>query len=136
MPACLLACPARSPLAPARPPARPLGPQAPPPLLPAPPACRSYYYNATYFSMTDEWGNKWALQTSQMNSTTLAEWEANLDSVVYPPVGGQWAGGRVGGCAPDGAPHGVIPGPAASAGQQVGASQASRGGGSGAAQRS
>jgi hypothetical protein len=31
-----------------------------------------------------QWGNKWALQTSHINDTTTDEFDANIESVVWP----------------------------------------------------
>jgi hypothetical protein len=52
--------------------------------------CKNYYYSSDsgypfFYSITDEWGNKWALQTAQSNLTTEAEWDANVAEAVFPP---------------------------------------------------
>lgn len=46
----------------------------------------SYFYSAQtgfdfFYSVTDEWGNKWAMQTSQLNLTTEEDWDAMVDEV-------------------------------------------------------
>ncbi|EFN52512.1 expressed protein [Chlorella variabilis] len=59
--------------------------------------CKNYYYGPSdewdfFYSVTDEWGNKWALQwgnkwalqTVHSNDTTEAEFDANIGSVVWP----------------------------------------------------
>ena len=54
--------------------------------------CGQYRYeppagqNSTWmYVATDTWGNKWALQTSMINSTTDEEWATQLEAVVLPP---------------------------------------------------
>ena len=47
--------------------------------------CKDYLYVPPWYaSVTDQWGNKWALQTSQEEMADDAAWAANLDAVVWP----------------------------------------------------
>ena len=47
--------------------------------------CKDYLYTPPWYaSVTDQWGNKWALQTSQEEMADDAAWAANLDAVVWP----------------------------------------------------
>ncbi|KAI7842749.1 hypothetical protein COHA_003677 [Chlorella ohadii] len=52
--------------------------------------CKNYYYSSEsgypfFYSVTDEWGQKWALQTSHQNLTTEAEWDTMVDQIAFPP---------------------------------------------------
>ena len=47
--------------------------------------CKDYKYTPPWMaSVTDPWGSKWALQTSQREMPDDAAWKANLDAVVWP----------------------------------------------------
>jgi hypothetical protein len=47
--------------------------------------CKDYLYVPPWMAVvTDEWGSKWALQTSQEPMADDAAWAANLDAVVWP----------------------------------------------------
>ena len=47
--------------------------------------CKDYNYVPPWMGVvTDEWGSKWALQTSQSEMPDDETWASNLDSVVWP----------------------------------------------------
>ncbi|KAL4444631.1 hypothetical protein ABPG77_002448 [Micractinium sp. CCAP 211/92] len=52
--------------------------------------CKNYFYKAAdgfdfFYSVTDEWGNKWALQTSpNLNLTTEEDWDAMVAQIEWP----------------------------------------------------
>lgn len=53
--------------------------------------CKDYNYSPPWFaSVTDDYGGKWALQTSESDMQTDADWKNNLDSVVFPAGWSPW----------------------------------------------
>ena len=47
--------------------------------------CKDYQYVPPWMGVvTDQWGGKWALQTSEEPMTTDEDWANNLNSVVWP----------------------------------------------------
>eukprot|EP00889_Picochlorum_renovo_P001287 jgi/Picre1/28317/NNA_003723.t1 len=53
--------------------------------------CKDYNYIPPWFaSVTDNYGGKWALQTSESEMATDEDWKNNLDSVVFPDGWSAW----------------------------------------------